>query len=113
MIDVFVMCDYRMSRFYFLNFELQVRKNIVFKKECSNIKLANTALPKQQFADKLARKTFSLDEKVKFLDFAKGYPTFGCRKIVGIFKIGKTATANIIKEEKNIRNEIALASIKN
>ena len=71
------------------------------------------ASSEQQFADKLARKTFSFDEKVKFLDFAKGYPTFGCRKFVGIFKIGKTATANIIKEEKNIRNEITFASTKN
>ena len=47
----------------------------------------------------------------------------GCKKLVEILKIGKTTTANIIKEEKNIcsqhelfheklKNEIVLASTK-
>ena len=63
------------------------------------------ALSKQQLAGKLARKTLSLDEMVKFLDFAKENPTLGCKKLTEIFKIGKTATANISKEEKNIHSQ--------
>ena len=105
-----------MQRFYFLNFErravllnvvsnVQVLKNIAFEKECSNTKLTNTALSMQQLAGKLVKKTLSLDEKVKFLDFAKANPTLGCRKLAEIFKIGKTAAANINKEEKNIRSQ--------
>ena len=63
------------------------------------------ALSKQQLASKLARKTLSLNEKVKFLDFAKENPTLGCKKLAEIFKIGKTVTANIIKKEKNIHSQ--------
>ena len=44
----------------------------LLKKKCSNIKLANMALSKQQLAGKLAKKNLFLNEKVKFLDFAKG-----------------------------------------
>ena len=118
MIGIFVMCDYRKQKFYFLNFErhtvlsnvilnVQDWKNKAFEKECSNIEWANMALLKQQLAGKLAKKTLFLDEKVDFLDFAKRNPTLGCRKLAEIFKIGKIAAANI-KEEKNIRSQQAL-----
>ena len=60
------------------------------------------ALPKQQLTGRLAKKTFSLDKKVKFSEFAKRNPTVGCRKLAELFKIGKTAAGNIIKEKKNI-----------
>ena len=63
------------------------------------------ALPKQQLVSKLAKKTLSVDEKFKVLDFAKGNPTLECRKLAETFKIGKTAAANTIKEEKNIRSQ--------
>ena len=33
---------------------------------------------KHQLAGKLSKKTLSLDEKVKLLDFTKGNPSFGC-----------------------------------
>ena len=57
MIDISVMCDYCMQRFYFLNFKrhevlssmisnVQSWKNTAFEKECSNMKLANMALSK-------------------------------------------------------------------
>ena len=62
-------------------------------------------LSKQQLAGKLAKKTLSLDEKVKFLDFAQGNPRLGCRKLAEISKIGKIAAANISKEKKNIPNQ--------
>ena len=39
------------------------------------------ALAKQQVAGKLPKKTFSLDEKVKFLDFTKVNPTLGSRNL--------------------------------
>ena len=63
------------------------------------------SLSKHQLAGKLSKKTLSLDEKVKFLDFAKGNPNFGYKKLAEIFKIGKTASANILKEEKSIRSQ--------
>ena len=70
------------------------------------------SLSKHQLAGKLSKKNLSLDEKMKFLDFAKGNPNFGCRKLAEIFKIGKTAAANILKDYvasmnyfvKNLRN---------
>ena len=60
---------------------------------------------KHQLAGKLSKMTLSLDEKVKFLDFAKGNLNFECIKLTKIFKIGKTAAANILKEEKSIRSQ--------
>ena len=41
---------------------------------------------------------------MKLLDLIKGNPNFGCRKLVEIFKIGKTAAANTLREEKFIRS---------
>ena len=66
---------------------------------------ANMSLSKQQFVGKLAKKTSLLDKKFKFLDFAKANSTFGCRKLAELFEIGKTAAANIFKEEKATRNQ--------
>ena len=62
-------------------------------------------LSKQQLAGKLPKKTLSLDDKIKFLDFARKNPKFGCRKLADIYKIGKTAAANILKNEKNLREQ--------
>ena len=63
------------------------------------------SLSKHQLAGKLSKKTLSLDEKVNFLDFAEANPNFGWRKLAEMFKIGKTAAANILKEEKSIRSQ--------
>ena len=63
------------------------------------------SLSKHQLAGKLSKKTLSLDEKVTFSDFAEGNQNFGCRNLEEIFKIGKTAAANILKEEKSIRSQ--------
>ena len=62
-------------------------------------------LSKQQLAGKLPKKTLTLHEKIKFLDFAKKNPKLGCRKLADIYKIGKTAAANIFKNEKKIREQ--------
>ena len=80
------------------------------KNRMLSVAIANMSLSKQQLAGNIAKKTFSLDEKVKFLDFAKANPTFGCRKlaVAETFKIRKTATANILKEEKTIHNQSEL-----
>ena len=59
-------------------------------------------------AGKLSKKALWLNEKVEFLDFAKSNPNFGCRKPAEIFKIGKTAAVNILKEEKSIRSQYEL-----
>ena len=67
--------------------------------------MAMSRLSKQQLADKLAKKTLTLDEKIKFLDFAKKNPKLGCWKLADIHKIGKTAAANILKNEKKIREQ--------
>ena len=47
------------------------------------------SLSKDQLAGKLSKKALWLNEKVEFLDFAKGNPNFGCRKLAEITKIGK------------------------
>ena len=52
-------------------------------------------LSKQQLAGKLAKKALTLDEKIKFFDFAKKTPMLGCRKL-----IRKTAAGNVLKYEK-------------
>ena len=62
-------------------------------------------LSKQQLAGKLAKKTLTLDENIKFLDFAKKNPKLGCRKLAHTYKIGKTAAANILKNERKIREQ--------
>ena len=36
------------------------------------------------------------------MDFVKKNPKFGCRKLADIYKIGKKAAANILKNEKTI-----------
>ena len=43
-------------------------------------------LSKQQLAGKLAKKTVTLEEKIKFLDFAKKNPKLGCRKLADVLK---------------------------
>ena len=62
-------------------------------------------MSKQKLAGKLAKKTLTLDENIKYLDFAKKNPKFGCRKLAEIYNIGKTAAANILKNEKKIREQ--------
>ena len=67
--------------------------------------MAMQRLSNQQLADKLAKNTLTLDEKNKFLDFAKKNPKRGCRKLADIYKIGKTAAATILKDEKKLREQ--------
>ena len=39
------------------------------------------------------------------MDFVKKNPKLGCRKLGDVYKIGKTAPANILKDEKKIREQ--------
>ena len=74
--------------------------------------MAMSRLSKQQLASKLAKETLTLDEKIKFLDFAQKNPKLGCRKLADTYKIGKTAAANILKNEKKIREQHEMFSEK-
>ena len=65
-------------------------------------------LSKKHLSARMKRKTLSLSEKIKRIDFAKKYPTFGCRKIGEIHGIGKTSVACILKDEDNIRKEFEM-----
>ena len=55
---------------------------------------------------KLAKKTLAIDEKIKFLNFAPRNQKLGWRKLVDLYKIGKTAAANILKDKKSNMNNI-------
>ena len=63
--------------------------------------MAMSRLSKQQLADKLAKKTSTLDEKITFQDFAQKNPKLG--KLADIYKIKKTTAGNILKNEKKVR----------
>ena len=47
------------------------------------------SLSKDQLPVKLSKKALWVNGKGEFLDFSKGNPNFGCRKLAEIFKIGK------------------------
>ena len=55
----------------------------------------NMATNKYQVAGKLSKRTLTLDEKIKLLDFKKKNPSLGCRGIGEKFNIGKTEAASI------------------
>ena len=52
------------------------------------------AMAKYQLAVSLEKKTLTLQEKIKFLDYAEANETLGCRKLADVFKTGKTAANN-------------------
>ena len=64
------------------------------------------SLQKKMSLSKGARekhKTFNLEERIADLDYAKGNPKHGCRKIAEIFGVGKTQISAIFKDETSIR----------
>ena len=58
-----------------------------------------------QLAGKLSKRTLTLDEKIKLLDFKKKNPSLGYRAIGEKFNIGKTAGASILSNEDKIRKQ--------
>ena len=63
------------------------------------------SLSKKALCGKLEKKTLSLHDKIKVLDFKKGNPKKSCRDIAEIFKIGKTSAATILKNEDILRKD--------
>ena len=57
---------------------------------------------KKTLSAQLQKKTSSLSEKIKLIDYKKSNPTIGCRDIAEIFNIGKTSAATIKKNEKKL-----------
>ena len=47
----------------------------------------------------------TLQENIKHLDYAEANEKFGCRKLVDVFKIGKTAANNILKNKQMLREQ--------
>ena len=62
------------------------------------------AISKHQLAGSSNKKTLTLEGKVKVLDANKEKKQ-SCWQLAEIFNIGKTAAANIIKNETSIRKE--------
>ena len=62
------------------------------------------AISKHQLAGSLNKKTLTLEGKVKLLHANKEKKQ-NCRQLAEIFNIGKTAAANIMKNEASIRKE--------
>ena len=58
---------------------------------------------KHVLAGKLTKRTLTLEEKIKLLDYKKKNPTVGVRSIADQFNIGKTAAASILKDGERIR----------
>ena len=62
-------------------------------------------MSKYQLAGSLEKKALTLQEKIKFLDYAEVNEKLGCRKLADVFKIGKTATNNILKNKQMLREQ--------
>ena len=60
---------------------------------------------KYQLAGSLEKKTLTLQEKIKFLDYAEANEKLGSRKLADVFKIGKTAANNILKNKQMLREQ--------
>ena len=81
----------------------------LFLCDASNIQAlfckAKMAMSKYQLAGSLEKKTLTLQEKIKCLDYAEANEKLGCRKVADVFKIGKTAANNILKNKKMLREQ--------
>ena len=58
---------------------------------------------KTTLSARLQRRTLSLSEKIKLIDYKKSNPTISCRDVAEIFNIGKTSAATI----KNMKTSFA------
>ena len=63
------------------------------------------AMSKYQLAGSLEKKTLTLQEKIKFLDYAEANEKLGCRKLADVFKIEKAAANNILKNKQMLREQ--------
>ena len=65
------------------------------------------SLSKKALSGRLQKKTLTLHEKVKVLNYKKEHPKLSCRDVAESFKIGKTAAATIIRNEVKRRKDYA------
>ena len=63
------------------------------------------AMSKYQLAGSFEKKILTLQEKIKFLDYAEANEKLGYRKLADVFKIGKTAANNILKNKQMLREQ--------
>ena len=86
-----------------------LRNSKLFLCDASNIQplfcKVKMAMSKYQLAGSLEKKTLTLQEKIKFLDDAEANEKLGCRKLADVFKIGKTAANNILKNKQMLREQ--------
>ena len=66
---------------------------------------------KKTLSARLQRKTLSLSEKIKLLDYKKRNHTISCRDIAEIFNIGKTSAATIIKNEEKLAKTMPVLKV--
>ena len=63
------------------------------------------AMSKYQPAGSLEKKTLTLQEKIKFLDYAEANEKLGCRKLADVFKTATTAANNILKNKQMLKEQ--------
>ena len=68
--------------------------------------MASINVEKKQESGKRNKRCLPLHEKIKILDEAK-QRKLNCRVIAKEFKIGKTQAANVLKNERTLREEFA------
>ena len=64
------------------------------------------AMPKYQLAGSLEKNNLTLQEKIKFLDYAEANENLGCRKLADVFKIGKAAAKQYLEEQTNAERTV-------
>ena len=87
---------------YFLSLFLLWKELFIPRKTL--LQLTSMAMSKRQLTGSLTKKTLTLEGKIKLLDANKERKQ-SCRQLAEMFNIGKTAAANIIKNEASIRKE--------
>ena len=66
---------------------------------------------KKTLSAQLQRKTLSLSEKIKLLNYKKRNHTISCRDIAEIFNIGKTSATTIIKNEEKLAKTMPVLKV--
>ena len=66
---------------------------------------------KKTLSAQLQRKTLSLSEKIKLLNYKKRNHTISCRDIAEIFNIGKTSATMIIKNEEKLAKTMSVLKV--
>ena len=63
------------------------------------------AMSKHELVGAFEKQTLTIEEKIKFLDYAEANQKLGCRKLAEIFNIGKMAAGNILKNKRKTREQ--------